>query len=119
MSEIVRDNTTGRFLPGTSGRKKGSKSKITERMLIEFMEFDDAGGNTPFKLWRDILAGKHEDRLNEMPSKDSWAIVMKASELMAKYVYDASFETDEAAAKLEMSVEQIEALKSAFPGFKK
>lgn len=119
MSDIQRDTKSGRFMPGNSGRPKGSKSKITQKMLTEFMEYDDKGGNTPFKLWRDILDGKYQDRLDEMGPKDAWTIIMKASELLAKYVYDASFDTEEAADKLEMSSEQIEALKNAFPGFKK
>lgn len=119
MSELVRDNTTGRFVAGTGGRRKGSKGKITQKMLTEFMEYDDAGGNTPFKLWRDVLDGKHDDQLNEMGARDGWNIRMKAAECLAKYVYDASFETDEAASKLEMSLEQINALKAAFPQFKK
>lgn len=111
---------TGQFLPGHSGAKKrGSKKKITEDMLLEFVEYRDRGGVTPMRLWRDILDGVHNDKLDEMPMKEAMAIMMKASELMAKYVYDASYETDEAAAKLEMSVEQIEALKSAFPAFKR
>lgn len=113
-------NEKGHFLPGHGGAKKrGSKKKITEAMLLEFVEYRDAGGITPMRLWRDILNGVHNDKLDEMPMREAMAITMKASELMAKYVYDASYETDEAAAKLDMSIEQIEALKSAFPGFKK
>lgn len=113
-------SATGQFLPGHSGAKRrGSKKKITERMLLEFAEYDEKGGNTPVRVWLDILSGKCEDRLSEMSAKDSFAVVLKASELLAKYVYDASYETEEAANKLEMSTEQITALKAAFPGFKK
>lgn len=120
MKDKSQRDANGRFLPGIGGgRPKGSKNRITEKMLLEFMEFDDKGGVTPFKLWRDLLSGKYDDQLDLMPSKDAWTIRMKASECMAKYVYDASYETDEAAAKLEMSIEQINALKSAFPSFAK
>lgn len=113
-------NEKGHFLPGHGGaRKRGTKNKITQRMLNEFVEYDEKGGTTPFKLWRDILDGKYQDRLDEMAPKDAWAIIMKASECMAKYIYDASYNTDEAENKLEMSLDQINALKAAFPHFKK
>lgn len=117
---VPQRNEKGHFLPGHSGAKKrGTKNKITQKMLNEFVEFEEAGGTTPFKLWRDILNGKYEDRLDEMAPKDAWAIIMKASEYMAKYIYDASYETDEAAAKLEMSAEQIDAIKNAFSHLKR
>lgn len=109
----------GRFLPGHSGAKKrGTKRRITERMLIQFSDLEEKGGTTPFKLWEDVLSGKYDGDFERMTADKAWTIRLKAAECMAKYVYDASYDTEEAES-VSMSVEQIEALKAAFPQFKK
>lgn len=108
-------NAKGHFLPGHGGAKhRGSKKKITEKMLKQFADMEEEGKLTPFQFWTDILHGKYDEFLRLMDYKDHFNYKMKASELLAKYVYDASYNTEEAE-KPAMSEAQIQALKAAFP----
>lgn len=108
-------NARGHFLPGHGGAKhRGSKKKITEKMLKEFSKLEEEGKLTPFQFWTGILHGEYDSFLELMDYKDSMNYRFRASENIAKHVYDASFNTQEAE-KPEMTEEQISALKAAFP----
>lgn len=111
--------STGRFAPGHKGFKKGgTKHRITTNMLLEWEQLslkDDYV--TPVRFWTDILNNKVS--LDDMNSKESMTIKLKAAELLAKYIYETTLGTEELESKLEITSQQIDALKSAFTVFDK
>lgn len=116
------ENTTrrpdGTFLPGAGGRRKGYKNTITEAMLKQYAAYEQEYPHaTPIAYWCSLLKGEVD--MTSVQLKDQITIKMKAAEYIAKYVYDSSFDTEEVSTKLEMTSEQIEALKAAFPSLAK
>lgn len=119
MAEVVR-NEKGQFVPGSNGiggRRKGSKHRITTRMLEKYEALEIEGKIiTPFDFWIDLLNDKID--LSDMPAKEAMTLRNKAAENIAKYVYDHSLGNEDTEAVAQLSPDQIQALKSAFPVFK-
>lgn len=120
MSEVVNKerDAKGKFLPGHGGRKPGIKQRLTVKMLERVEEYNQQGKTTPVDYWLAILNNDPLLRLDELAMKDYHTVKLKAAESLAKYIYDPSFNTEEAES-MRLSPEQIEALKGAFPQFKR
>lgn len=75
----------------------GIKGRITSRALKKYEhlmnQYSDDGELIQF--WVDIVSGKKPE-LYEMSHKDQVAARLRASELLSKYVFDASFDSVEA-----------------------
>lgn len=75
----------------------GIKGRITSRALKKYEHlinsYSDDGELIQF--WFDIVSGKRPE-LYEMAHKDQVAARLRASELLSKYVLDASFDSVEA-----------------------
>lgn len=107
--------SNGRFAPGNPGGPKRSvstKARITRRMLDKFDASLDKGGASPVDLWKSILDGTWQG-LEELSAKDVITFQLKAADSLAKYVYDASFQTEEAETT-KMTPEQLEVLRGYF-----
>lgn len=117
--ETVQRNAKGQFLPGSKAHtlRTNHKRRITGRMIDQFVKCEARGDVTPFIFWMDILNGRWLG-MEEMSARYRINAQLDAAKNLARYVYDASFETEEAE-KIGLTAEKVEALKAAFPEFAK
>lgn len=115
MEEVEKRNFENmKFGPGNqAGKARGKvKQRITTKILNQFEADAENGRKTPYSFWMAIL--NDEVDFTDVKQRDVLTLQLKAAEHLARFVYDASFETEEAEA-IKMSPEQIAALKAAFP----
>lgn len=119
MSDEIERNSKGQFMPGSKAwtKRTGKKRNITSLMLDQFVRCEKRGDVTPFVFWMDLINNRWPG-MESMSYRYRINAQLDAAKNLAKYIYDASYDTEEAE-KMGLTAEKVEALKAAFPEFAK